>query len=323
MSKRTSSRAGFLQASVATMGLAVVPQIVRAQTLAPLVIAAIPSDISGEAYYAADEGIFKRHGIDARFEPFTNGASISAAIAGGAADVGYSNVISLAIAHTRGLPFTILAPANLHVSNAPTAGILAVKKTSPISSGKDLEGKIVAVIGINNIADIATRAWIEQHGGDPSKVKFVELPFAEMSAAVAAGRVDCASLDVTGDTTLGKADDPLRRLGSAFDAVSNHFAPSVWFSTSEWVAKHPALAKAVVESLRETAVWANTHRRESAIVLAKYTKQAPDAYLSIVRATYGERITPELIAPNIEAAAKFGVIKSAFPASDLIATIPG
>lgn len=311
------SRTAFTRLGAAALGASALPRRASAQTMTPLIVAAIPSDIAGEAYYAADTGIFRKHGIEAKFEPFTNGASISAAIAGGAADVGYSNVISLATAHQRGLPFTILQPANLHVQSAPTAGILGVKKTSSIVRAKDLEGKVVAVIGLNNIAHIAARAWIDKNGGDSSTVRFVELPFSEMSAALQQGRVDAASMDATGDPTFGKPEDPLRRIGSAFDAVAPRFAPSVWFSTTDWVGKHAQAARAFVEAMRETALWANTHRRESAAILAKYLRQTPEAIEGIVRATYGERVTPELIQPNIDAAARYGIFK-AFPAAELI-----
>lgn len=291
---------------------------VSAQTVTPITVAAITSDISAEAYYAVDMGFFKKYNLDPKIIPFTNGAAIAAAVASGAADVGYSNVISLAIAHTKGLPFTIVAPANLHVANSPTAGIMGVKKSGSIESAKDLNGKIIAVIGLNNIADIATRNWIDKNGGDAKTVKFVELPFPQMSPALIAGRVDGASMDTVGDRTKGQPDDPIRRIGSTFDSVSPLFAPSVWFTTSDWVKKNPAAAKAYVQAMHDTAVWANTHRKESAAILAKYTKQPLEQIETLTRATYGDKITPELIQPDIDVAAKYGVIKASFSAADII-----
>jgi NitT/TauT family transport system substrate-binding protein len=320
-----SSRRAFLARSAAA-GAAVTALGMRpafAQGLATLNVAAIPSDISGSAYYAADNGYFKQAGLDAQFLALTSGPAIAAAVLGGSADVGYSNVISLAIAHSRGLPITILFPANLHVHDAPTAGLLAVKKTSPITSAKDLNGKVMAVIGLNNIADIAARAWIDKNGGDSKTVKSVELPFPEMKAALEADRIDAAVLDTTGDPTLGKPGDTLRLIASSFDAVSSRFAPSVWFSTAEWVAKHPAQAKGFVTAMRESALWANTHHRDSAVILAKYAHMTIAQIGTFTRATYGDRLTPELIQPNIDVAAKYAVIKAAFPASDIISSAAG
>jgi NitT/TauT family transport system substrate-binding protein len=323
-----SSRRAFIARSVAAgaaLGASGAPlhRPASAQELAVLNVAAIPSDISGSAYYAADNGYFKKGGLNATFLGLTSGAAIAAAVLGGAADVGYSNVISLAIAHSRGLPITMLFPANMHVHDAPTAGLLSVKKTSPITTGKDLNGKIMAVIGLNNIADIAARAWIDKNGGDSKTVKSVELPFPEMKAALEADRVDAAVLDTTGDPLLGKPGDTLRLIASTFDAVSTHFAPSVWFSTTEWVTKHPAAAKAFVAAMRESAVWANGHHRESAEILSKYAHVTPAQINTFVRATYGDRLTADLIQPNIDVAAKYAVIKAAFPAADVISNVAG
>jgi NitT/TauT family transport system substrate-binding protein len=320
-----SSRRAFLARSAAASAAFGIPALrpAAAQELATLNVAAIPSDIAGSAYYAADNGFFKKGGLTATFLGLNNGPAITAAVLGGSADVGYSNVISLAIAHSRGLPITILFPANLHVHEAPTAGLLSVKKTSPIASAKDLNGKIMAVIGINNIADIAARAWIDKNGGDSKTVKSVELPFPEMKAALEAERVDAAVLDTTSDPMLNKPGDTLRFIASTFDAVSTHFAPSVWFSTTDWVSKHPAAAKAFVVAMRESALWANTHHHESAAILAKYAHITAAQIDTFTRATYGDHLTAELIQPNIDVAVKYGAIKTAFPASDMISSAAG
>lgn len=314
----STRRSTFLRLAASVPAALLAGRALPASAAEKITVAAIASDISGQAYYAADNGTFKKLGLDAELMPFTNGASISAAVAGGAAQFGYSNVVSLATAHQRGLPFTILAPANLHVHGAPTAGILAVKKTSPIVHAKDLRGKVVAVIGLNNIAHLATRLWIDKNGGDSSTVRFIELPFSEMSPAVIAGRVDAAALDAVGDPTVGKPDDPLRRLGSTFDAVAPRFAPSVWFSTTDWVAKHGAAAKAFVTAMHETAAWANAHHAESAQILAKHGHFTAAALAGVTRATYGEKLTPDLIQPAIDVAARYGVISATFPATELI-----
>jgi NitT/TauT family transport system substrate-binding protein len=313
------SRHTFLRGAAAVSGAALLGAAPATRT--EITIAAIPSDIAGEAYYADGMGFFGKAGLSAKILGLTNGASISAAVAGGSAAIGYSNVVSLATAHERGLPFTILAPANLHGPDAPTAGLLAVKKSSPIANAKDLRGKVVAVIGLNNIAHLATRLWIDKNGGDSTSVRFIEMPFSEMPAAVNAGRVDAASLDAIADPNLGKPDDTLRVLASTFDAVSSRFAPSVWFSTTNWVSQHEETARAFVAAMRETAKWANTHRAESAKILSAHTRQTVAAIQASTRSTYGERLTPELIQPDIDVAARYGVVKSAFTAAQLVSGV--
>jgi ABC-type nitrate/sulfonate/bicarbonate transport system substrate-binding protein len=147
------------------------------------------------------------------------------------------------------------------------------------------------------------------------------MAFSEMPTAVAAGRVDAASLDAIADPNLGKPDDPLRILASTFDAVSPRFAPSVWFSTTGWVGQHEEAARAFVAAMRETARWANAHHAESARILGQHTHQTVAAIEASTRSTFGERLTPELIQPDIVVAARYGVVKSAFTAAQLVSGV--
>jgi NitT/TauT family transport system substrate-binding protein len=292
-----------------------------AQATQTLRIALIPGDISGEAYYAKDLGFFKKAGYDIEFTPITSGAAISAAVASGAVDIGFANVVSLSIAHERGVPFTLLASANLHMPTQVTAGILTVLKSGPIKSAKDLEGKVVAVNGLNNISSVSVQAWVDKNGGDWKTVKFVEMPFPQMPDAVRAGRVDAASIDAANEQLLVKPDTDLRRLANVFDAVGTHFAPSSWFTSAAWVDAHPAAAKAFIAVMAEAAAWGNANHAASAVILAKYLNKTPQDIDSVTRAPYGTKITPDLLQPSIDAAAKYGLIKASFPAAEMISPL--
>ena len=58
-------------------------------------IASTPIDVGAEVYYAQALGMFKQAGLDVQIQSIDNGAAIAAAVAGGAADIGQSNVVSL------------------------------------------------------------------------------------------------------------------------------------------------------------------------------------------------------------------------------------
>jgi len=294
-----------------------------AQRLVTIKVAAIPGDISAQVWYAQDLGYFRQVGLNVEVTPITNGGAISAAVASRAVDIGYSNFITIAVAHERGIPFEVIAPANLHIASAPTAALLCVQASPPIRTGKDLEGKTVAVSGLNNIIHFAIRAWIDSHDGDSSKVRFVELPLTEMAAAIRAGRVDAAGLDALGDPNLGKPGDSLRLLASAMNAVSPNFLPSVWFTTRDWIEAHPDETKKFIAVMRKAAVWANSHHRESAEILARHTRLTVEQLERITRVTYGTVLNGALLQPNIDVAVKYGALKRNFPADELISRLAG
>jgi ABC-type nitrate/sulfonate/bicarbonate transport system substrate-binding protein len=66
-----------------------------------------------------------------------------------------------------------------------------------------------------------------------------------------------------------------------------------------------------------TAAWANKNRSQSAQILEKYTKIT--VVPGMKRTTYGEKLDPAMMQPLIDATAKYGTLKAAFPAIDLVA----
>src|ERR1700677_944373 len=192
-----------------------------AQTAArPLKVGLIPSDYAGQAYYADSLGIFKKYGLDVAITALSNGAAIASAIASGAVDLGYTSVIPLITGFDKGIPFTIVAPCDLAIATSSTGGILAVNKSSPIHTAKDLEGRTIAIDGLKNLAWIAVRDWIDTNGGDSTKVRFVELPWWQMPAALVANTVDAASTNQVSDPDIGKSGDPLRLIANVFGSIA-------------------------------------------------------------------------------------------------------
>jgi NitT/TauT family transport system substrate-binding protein len=281
----------------------------------------IPSDFAAQVYYAKDMGFFAKAGVDVEITPIDNGPAGAAAVAGGALDISLMNVLSLAIAHEKGLPFAIVSPANIYSSDAPTAGLLSVTRASSIRVAKDLTGKIVAVGALNNITDISARAWIDQNGGDSHAVRFVEVPITAMAEALLSGRVDAAVLDQGVYPTIGKPGDPLRILAYAFNAIAPNFITGSWMASSNWIATHRDEARRFAAAMKEAAVWGNSHHHESAAILAKYLRRDVDAVEASTRVLYATTMTPLQIQPSIDAAAKYGVIHTAFPARELIGSV--
>ncbi len=315
---RRSSALHLLAATLAAPALA--PHALAAQTLAPLRIVLFPGETSATAYYAKELGYFTKAGIDAQITEVKNGAAAAAAVAGGSMEIGFSNPLSVAQGHDRGLAFAIIAPAALSRANAPASnGLIVVAKTSALRTAKDFNGKTFAVDVIGGLPHISVRAWIDKNGGDSTTVKFVELAFSEIHPALDSGRIDAGEINAAFDPAIGKPNDPMRLIGNSYDAVGPRFCSSVWFTTTDWIKNNPALFRKFIGVMRDAAVWANGHPKESATLLAPHLKQTPEEIMASTRVTYGTDLTPDLVQPVIDVAAKYGYLKSAFPATDMIA----
>jgi len=302
-----------LLAFIAAVGLLSLPHPARSQETT-LKIATIPIDVGAEVFYARDAGFFAKAGIDAQIQSITNGGAIAAAVASGAIDIGFSNLVSIATAYKRGLPITIIGPAGLYSTKTPSS-VCVVAQNSQIKTAKDLSGKIFATNGLKNIAEFGPRAWIDKNGGDSATVKFTEMPFPEMSIALAQGHIAAALLAEPSATEFKSST---RILSKCFDAIAPNFMISAYMTTTKWADSHPDLVRKFQDVLRETAAWANKNHDKTAEMLAKEAKISPDIVHAMNRSVYPERIDPAMIQPVIDVTAKYGGLGGAFPASDMI-----
>lgn len=306
-------RTWFLQISVAAVTLA--PQALRAQTAALRVHIGTPGQ-EGNAgvYYAQDGGYFRRAGLEAEITTLRagSGGGVVAAVVGGSLDIGEADLISLASAHLRGIKVRLLAPSAVWSSALPTAGLL-VAKGNAVRGGKDLEGKTVGVPSLGGLNRVTTTVWIEKNGGDATKVKFTEIPQAEMSAALGRGIIDGA---VVTEPTLSKAlGDGHALVSSMYDAIGNGFIETAWFATDEWVAKHTDAAGKFARAIRDAQKWANANRIEAAAVYRKYSAAGNETR---IKATYGESLDPARMQPLLDAAVRYHSLSQPIAARELI-----
>ena len=292
---------------------------VGAQTsLAPIRIGTAASDLGAQVYYADDLGYFRNAGLAATISPIRGGPTIMAAVASGDLDVGWGNAIDVTVAHSRGIPITIIATATVEDQKDPGTGILAVTNASGLRTAKDLNGKTVALLSLRNFTELATRNFVDKNGGDAKTLHFVELPYSEMPAALVAGRIDAAVLDNTADPTLGKPGDPLHVLSAVFFTVAPRLEGAVWYSTTSWVTSHRQQAKAFVAVMKQTALWANDHHDDSAAILASHIARTVDQIKGSKRVIYGTDIEPALLQPELDLAYKYGLLAQPVQAREVI-----
>jgi NitT/TauT family transport system substrate-binding protein len=187
------NRGGFLAGAAAASALGPARHAVAAQTLTPLRIGIAPSDGVTSVVYAKKAGLFERAGLDVHIETQSNGAAVAAAILSGFFDIGNTSLTSVLLAHEKGLPFTLVAPAGIYDGKVPFTGALVLKDSS-LQLGKDANDQVVAVASLSGTGHDCFSAWVDQHGGDWRSVRFVEIPLSAAAAAVVERRVASAEI---------------------------------------------------------------------------------------------------------------------------------
>jgi NitT/TauT family transport system substrate-binding protein len=296
-------------------GLAAVPSVAQ-NGLTKIRVGTPGGDANAEAWYAQDQGFFRKVGLDADVQAMRgSGAGTTAAVVGGSIDIGEADLVAIAAARQHGLPLVILAPSGMYSASAPTTATV-IAKNSPIHGAKDLDGKAVAVLSLEGPSKVGTAEWLDKNGGHSETVKFVEMPAPQMAEAVARGTVAAATVF---EPFLTVAKEKTQVLGDVYTAIAPRFEISAWFASADWVKKNPAAARAFAQAMRETAAWANNaaNHSRSAEILAKYRKIEPALLGRMTRATYGDSYDPALAQPLLDAAYKYHSIARPETARDL------
>jgi NitT/TauT family transport system substrate-binding protein len=226
-------------------------------------------------YLGKQKGFFTKHNIDLNLTTAQGGAVIVPGVISGQYQFGFSNITSLVLAKSRNLPIKMVSNGVASTGEVgKDFGGTVVKKDSPIKTAADLAGKTVAVNTLKNIGDTTVRATVRKAGGDPKAVKFVELAFPDMPAALAAGRVDATFVVEPFLTTLVAAGD--RVVAWNYAEPTPAMTVAAYFASNELIAKNPDLVKRFQAAMTESLAYADSHPDEVRGVLATYTKITPD-----------------------------------------------
>ena len=290
---------------------------VRAQAV-KLKLGAVLSDSYAEPFYGLDGGYFARAGLDVEVMAFGSGGAVTTGLAGNAIDIGMADPIQVGNGFLHGVGFGYFAGGVEYTTDAPTTQ-LCVLQNGPVKTVKDLAGQTIGVFGLNSMPVFSTREWLTANGVDADGVKFVELPPTAMVPAVARGTV--AAGVVTEPQLSGGAEQNVVPFAKIYDWCAKSFYINSWFAKRDWLAKNPATVRKLIGAIYETARWANTHRPETAPVLAKYTKIEPDKIAKTTRSVWDTALVPAKLQPPLNLAAKYKVLERPLNADELIVRV--
>jgi NitT/TauT family transport system substrate-binding protein len=221
-------------------------------------------------YLGKEKGFFASRNIELTLESGQGGAAIVPGVVSGQFQFGFSNVTSLLIAQSRGLPLKVVSNgvASTGKDKADFGGV--VTRDDSIKTAADLAGKRVAVNTLKNIGDSTIRASVRKAGGDPSSIKFVELAFPDMPAALQADRVDAIwVVEPFLSTSLGEGG---RLVASNYVDTAADLTVAVYFTSEQLTKSDPDLVKRFTEAMTESLAYADSHPDEARQVLTTYTQ---------------------------------------------------
>ncbi len=219
-------------------------------------------------YLGKSQGFFAKRNIDLTMEQAQGGAAIVPAVVSGQYQFGFSNVVSLLLAQSNNVPVKAVANGDNSTGDPKKDFGELVVKDPAITTARDLEGRSVATNTLKNIVDTSVRSMVSQAGGDPTKVKFVELGFPDMAAALDAGRVQ--GIFVVEPFLSAALAKGWHAVGSYAD-VDPKLCVAVYFTSTQVAAQKPDLVKRFTDAMTESLAYAQGHPDAARQIVTTYT----------------------------------------------------
>jgi NitT/TauT family transport system substrate-binding protein len=257
-------------------------------------------------YLGKEQGFFADRGIDLDLVQTTGGAASVPGVIAGDFQYSFANITSVLLAQSTGLPLRVIAEGNSSTGDdaADFAGIV-VPPGSPITSPKQLEGKTVAVNNLKNIGEVTIRKAIEDDGGDPANVKFAELAFPDMPAALANGQVDAAWLVEPFFTVAKQAGNTL--ISSNLATAAPDLTIGTYFTTEQQIKQNPELTKNFQDAIQESLQYASDNPDEVRRILLTYTKIDPAVAQALTLPAFPQRVNADSVQTMADLMVKYGM----------------
>jgi NitT/TauT family transport system substrate-binding protein len=178
---------------------------------------------------------------------------------------------------------------------------------SGIKSARDLEGKTVSVNALNGLLQMLGKAAVKADGGDPGKVRFIELGFAEALAALQAGKTDAmVGAEPFGTAAMAAGFPPI---ASPYQSMSSRsMLTSTYFTTEQQIQANPALFKSLQAAINESLEYAQKNPDAVRKQLPKFTKLGPDVAAKLILPRYLTDIPRESVEQFSKSGMEFGML---------------
>lgn len=259
-------------------------------------------------YLGIQQGYFKDEKIDLKPALAQGGAALLPAVMSDGYQFGFSNVVSLLQAKSRGLPVELVAPGVSSTGNPSNDyGAVLVRPDSGISSMADLLGKTVATNSTLNINGMLIRDAVDKAGADSSAIHFTEMPYLDMISALKKGQVD-AIFEPEPFFTMAK-DQGLKPLYSLYASAAPNLQVSSYFTTSSYMKSHGDLVERFRRALEKSFNYATAHPDAARKIVGTYADIDPAVLAKLTLPAWPSQNNVKALEFLADISNKYGVTK--------------
>lgn len=287
------------------------PQALAQQKPAPATIRIVNIPIANftPLQIAKDKGYFADENLTVTWSPVAQGAVAIEAVFGGSAEIGASAIFETIVARGNGLDLMFITNA-CHIRNeAPDNSALLVRNDGSVSAPADLAGKRISAGLINSVNYIHMLEWLDKKGVDRSKIEFLEVPFPQMSDALAQKRVD-AVWNVEPFVTFMSKSGNAKVMAYPYQETVPGMDIANYFAKEAWIKSHPDEVRRFKRAIdRATEYIISTSKEDRDQWVSKFTGMKPEIVKDVTLPVYSTEFNVPSLKANLDIAVKHKMIK--------------
>lgn len=242
-------------------------------------------------FVAAEEGYFKKRGLDVELKFIPINSTIPAAIQSDSLQIGGPTPSVFLQAVDGGLDHVVVAGGGVTSKSITGFGLVA-RAGSGIKTAQDTVGKKIGVPGLGAFLHVTFRAWLKSQGVDYKKVNFVEAAFPQHGDLLRGGSVDAV---VSADPFMSRiTDSGVGYVASYYSTFLPEGQPTIIHTARrDWVEKNPAATRAFREALQEAAAFMANPKNNDKVraAIGKYIKLPPEVIAKVQISPPGPVVT--------------------------------
>jgi NitT/TauT family transport system substrate-binding protein len=288
-------------------------------TVTNVTLGYVPYSDDASLFYAQSSGIFKKHGLNVTFVPQASPVAVEASMASGTEQFGFITTPVLVNLNSKGVNVQCVSSVDGNQPSDPAhdSTVLVAAKGSGITSVKDLAGKNVGEVQLTSLNSLAVMVLAKKAGIDPSSIHQIAIPFAQMPAALAQGRVQAAVIVAPfAQTALSEGATVLTHPN--VDLFPNATVTCL-DAMGSYISANPTIASEFRAAMNESIAYSKTHESVVKQTLVKGLSLTPAVAAKQTLATdFDPTLNPASITLIEGYMKQYGQITSEPPASSMI-----
>jgi NitT/TauT family transport system substrate-binding protein len=273
-------------------------------------------------YLGIEQGFFEEENLEVETQVAAGGAALLPAVVSSEYQFGFSEMTSLLIAASKGMPVQVVSAgdsSNGNLTLGEDYNEVLVAPGSDIDEVTDLEGKKVATNSLTNINYVLVRDGVDAAGGDSEKIDFIEIPFPDQVNALLTGQVDAIATPEPFHTiALNQGAVPVYQTYGATPDLT----VAAWFTSSQFAESDPEVVDAFQRAIQKSLEYATDHPDEAREILLSYTQLDAGLVEQIVLPGWPTTLNKTSLEYVLEASDRYGLIEDDIDIDALLGSTP-